>query len=176
MFQLSNIKNVASNVLDLVFTNETEDIKLCGAPVSISKVDETDRFHPPIEITFEYEVGEQTVSSEDTVEVNLYGKGNYERMCQQLNDENFAKIFDRMEVDEAFEYFYDKLNTLVIENIPRIRIKKYKNKPVWWTSELQKLKNKRDKIYKRKPKNESSLEYTESVVSFNELEAKLFDE
>jgi hypothetical protein len=83
MYQLSNIKNIASNVLDLLFVNETNDVQLCRAPAAITKVNETDRFHPPLEISFEYESG-KIASSTETIEVFSYKRGNYERMCQQM--------------------------------------------------------------------------------------------
>lgn len=75
MFQLSNIKNIASNVLDLVFVNATDDIQMCAAPVAITKVAETDVFHPQLEISFEYEVGEHAVTPNETIEIYLYKKG-----------------------------------------------------------------------------------------------------
>src|ERR1700744_4892975 len=57
MYPLSNIKNIALNVLDLVFVNEIGDVQTCSAPVAITKVKETDHFHPPLEIFFEIESG-----------------------------------------------------------------------------------------------------------------------
>ncbi len=176
MFQISNVKNVASNVLDLVFVNETDDIQLCTAPVSITKVAETDPYHPPLEISFEYEEGMHETPTDDTMEIFLYGKGNYARMCQQLDELNFAQIFDQMDVDEAFEYFYEELNSLIVQNIPKKTIRKFNNRPVWWTKELQTLKNKRDKLFKRKSKSESSLEYTQAVTKFNQLQNELYGE
>src|ERR1700744_5937041 len=97
-------------------------------------------------------------------------------MCQQLNEINFAQIFDRMDVQTAFDYFYDKLNSLILGNVPIVRVKKNNNKPKWWTKELQTKKNKRDKMYKRKPKNEMTEEYTEALNEFNELQDKLYNE
>ena len=79
-----------------------------------------------------------------------------------------------MNVESAFDYFYDLFDRLVNENIPRIHIKKNNNKPKWWTRELQKKKNKRDKMYKRKPKNEMSPEYTEALEEFNKLQDELY--
>jgi len=74
-------------VLDLVFVNETNDVQVCEAPVAITKVKETDRFHPPLDISFEYESGKIISSSTETIEVFSYRRGNYE-----LNEINFAQI------------------------------------------------------------------------------------
>lgn len=48
----------------------------------------------------------------ETMELFSYKRGNYERMSLQLNGINFAQIFDRMSIETAFDYFYDKLNSL----------------------------------------------------------------
>lgn len=174
LYQLSNEKNIASNVLDLVFVNDTEDIRSCKAPVAITRITESDRFHPPLEVSFEYQVGSKQQSTKESIEVFSYKRGNYDRMSQQINNVNFAEVFDRMDIESAFSYFYDLLQSLVCENVPRIRVKVNCNKPIWWTQELQSRKNKRDKLYKRKPKHEPSQEYEEAVKEFNELHDELY--
>lgn len=173
MFQLSNAINVASNVLDLLFVNGTDDIQSCNASVAITKLTEVDRFHPSLEISFEYHVGEALSSSSETVEVFSYKRGNYERMSQQLDEVNFAVVFDTMDVESAFDYFYELMNRLILENVPTIRIRKNNNRPKWWTREWQQKKNKRDKMYKNKPRNRTSDEYTKALKEFNELHEKL---
>ena len=132
LFQLSNAKNIASNVLDLAFVNGTEDIQACVAPVAITKINESDRFHPPLEISFEYPIGSNKPSTNKTIEVFCYKRGNYDRISQQLNAINFAQLFD------------------------------------------QSKKNKRDKLYKNKPKNRTSPEYEKAVKKFNELHDELY--
>lgn len=173
MFQLSNAKNVASNVLDLLFVNRTDDIQSCNASVAITKVDEIDVFHPPLEISYEYHIGETPSLFSETVEVYSYKKGNYERMSERLNEINFAEVFDTMDVETAFDFFYELMDRLMIENIPKIRIKTNNNRPKWWTREWQQKKNKRDKMYKRKPKNKMTDEYTQALKEFNELDDRL---
>lgn len=173
-YQLSNVKNISSNVLDLVFVNETGDVQLCEAPAAITKIRETDRFHPPLEITYEYEAGQKEGLNE-IFELFVYDRGNYAQMCDTLNGINFAEVFDKMEVEAAYDYFYDVMNDLIVKNVPRIRVKKTTN-PKWWTRELQARKNKRDKLYQRKPKNESSSEYTAALADFNELHETLYNE
>lgn len=172
-YQLSNEKNIASNVLDLLFVNGTDDIQLCNAPVAITLNTEIDKFHIPLEITFEYQVGQTLQPSTETIEVFSYKKGNYERMSQQLDAINFAQVFDKMDVESAFNYFYVLMDRLIIENIPIIHIKRNNNRPKWWTREWQQKKNKRDKMYKRKPKHETTAEYTKALKEFNELHENL---
>lgn len=83
MFQVSNIKNIASNVLDLVFVNDHQDVQVCQAPISITKLKGIVRFHPALEISFEYHPVGKPSSSNETVEVFLYNRGNYERMSKE---------------------------------------------------------------------------------------------
>lgn len=99
LFQLSNAKNIASNVLDLCFVNGTDDIQSCNAPVAITKVTEIDRFHPSLEVTFEYYVGETLSPESETIEVFSYKYGNYEQMSQQT----LLKCSIRW--TSAFDYF-----------------------------------------------------------------------
>lgn len=173
MFQLSNATNVASNVLDLVFVNGTDDVQSCNAPVAITKVDEIDVFHPPLEISYEYHIGEVLPSSSETIEVYSYKRGNFERMSQELNEVNFAEVFNTFDVESAFDYFFELINSLIVENIPKVRIRRNNNRPKWWTREWQQKKNKRDKMYKRKPKGQTTAEYTQALKEFNELDEKL---
>lgn len=175
MFQLSNIKNIASNVLDLVFVNGYEDVQTCQAPAVIAKANGIAKFHPPIEISFEYHPDVVNQPSE-TVEIQLYNKGNYDRILRQLNAIDFAHIFQDLDVEAAFDYFYSLINQLIKENVPTIRVKKNNNKPKWWTPELQRKKNRRDKTSKRRPENELTTEYVDALKEFNELQDKLHDE
>lgn len=173
MYQLSNAQNVASNVLDLLFVNGTDDVQVCTAPVAITKLNEVDKFHPSLEISYEHRIGTSPSSPINTAEIYSFKDGNYDCMSQQLEAINFAEVFDRMDIDSAFDYFYEMLNRLIIENVPTVHIRQNSNRPKWWTREWQRLKNKRNKAYKRKPKNEMTDEYTEALKNFNELDEKL---
>ncbi|XP_037033040.1 uncharacterized protein LOC119072026 [Bradysia coprophila] len=173
MFQLSNLKNISMNVLDLVFVNGTGDMHVSKAPVSVTLNTEIDHFHVPIELAFEYITVEEVRSTDDFIEVFSYKSANYERILQQLESINFAAIFDRMDVEEAFDYFFELLNRMIIENVPKVRIKRNSHRPKWWTREWQQKKNKRDKTFKRKPKNAMTSEYAEALIEFNELNERL---
>lgn len=77
-------------------------------------------------------------------------------------------------MEAAYERFTAILKTLIDENIPQKCIKINRGKPVWWTRELQSKKNRRDKLYKRQPKGQTTNEYTEALKEFNELKEKLY--
>ena len=48
-----------------------------------------------------------------------------------------------------------------------MEIKKYGNKPRWWSHQLQRLKNRRDKLFKRKSNDQ--YEYSQYVSVSNEF-------
>jgi len=58
--------------------------------------------------------------------------------------------------------FFITLTSLIENNVPRVTVKNNANKPKWWTSELQRLKNRRDKLFKQKPKGVMTDEYSGS--------------
>ena len=135
---LSNIKNIANNVLDLVFVDEPACVTVCEASAAISVP--TDAFHRPIVITVEVE--KHTAEAEIT-EIYCYNKGNYARMNQELNSFNFAHGFNSLNIDTAFELFHTILIRLINKNVPKIQIKVKANRLKWWTQQLQTLKNKK---------------------------------
>ncbi|XP_037047073.1 uncharacterized protein LOC119081902 [Bradysia coprophila] len=173
LFQLSDLKNISQNVLDLVFVNGTGDLHVCKAPVAITLNTEVDPFHVPIELAFESYPETNVHVLDDFIEVFSYKLANYENIIRQLGAINFAALFDRMDVDEAFDYFYELLNRVIVENVPKIRIRRNKNRPKWWTREWQQKKNKKKKMYKQKPKDILTLDYAKAVREFNELNERL---
>lgn len=175
LYQMSNFKNISGNVLDLVFVREFANINVCKAPIAVTEIDKTDMFHPPLEISFNAIPPEQHLASDEFIDVCCYNQGNYERLSQQLEAINFAHEFNRLNVDDAFDFYYSKLTSLIESNIPKKRIKTKKNKPIWWTSELQRLKNRRDKLFKRKPKGVITNEYTQALLDFNLLQDELYN-
>lgn len=61
------------------------------------------------------------------------------------------------------------MSTLIENNVPKVLVTSYLNKPKWWTRELQRKKNRRDKLYKRKPRGTLTVEYIDACNEFNEL-------
>lgn len=97
-------------------------------------------------------------------------------MVSQLEAVNFQHEFKIRNVDAAYEFFITTMKNLIDQNVPKVAIKKYTNKPKWWTPELQRLKNRRDKLYKRKSRVGSVIEYESAVTAFNDLNDRLYNE
>lgn len=108
--------------------------------------------------------------------VYQYSRGHYERMVHQLNAINFQHEYNIRDVDEAYEFFVHTMKTLIEQNIPKKTIRKYSNKPKWWCPELQRLKNRRDKLFKRKSGIVSTLEYDAAQKSFSDESNRRYNE
>lgn len=90
MFQLSNLKNILSNVSDLVFVNANGDLHVCKAPTAITLNTEVDKFHVPIELSFEFCHEENRhATSDDFIVVFSYKTTDYDRIEQQRNSQKF---------------------------------------------------------------------------------------
>lgn len=155
LFQLSNIVNAANNVLGLLFSNVPDCISICEDQSGIINAKQQDLSHRPYEISIDY-CGKNLMAAVET-EIFCYKKGNYERMSEQIESINFQHEFNMRNPDEAYEFFVAKLNELILNNVPKTVVKKWPNRPEWWSNELQNLKNRRDKAFKRKPKKEPRL-------------------
>lgn len=167
-YQLSNIENIANNLLDLVFVDEPARVMVCEASTAISVP--TDAFHRPLVITVAVE---KHTADAEIIEIYCYNRGNYARMNRELNSFNFAQEFNSLNVDAAYELFHTVLNRLLNENVPKIQIKVKSNRPKWWTQQLQTLKNRKNTLYKRKQVGQITDEYVNALKEFDELHGKL---
>lgn len=174
LYQLSNIENAAANVLDLVFVSDPEDFRVCRAPISVTEVNRIDKYHPPLEITLTGEVPSRI--ADDFIEIKCYKHTNCDRVIRGIESINFAHELSSMDVNSAFEYFLSVFRRLVDDNTPVRRIKSTQHKPKWWTRQLQTLKNRRDKLFKRKPKGVITEEYAAALRDFNELHDALYSQ
>lgn len=167
LFQMSNYRNSANNVLDLLFVNDPDDIVIAREQQTIIDSTQQDEYHIPIEI--DINCTENSTTNIEYSTIYRYASGNYQRMCQQLEAVNFQHEFNARDVDSAFGFFHCTLNELIEQNVPKATFKLYSNKPKWWTPELQRRKNRRDKLYKRKLNGESIDEYEIALREFNDL-------
>lgn len=174
LFQLSNIVNVANNVLDLLFSNEPSCISICEDQSGIIDARQQDASHKPYEISIEY-CSRNSIATVES-EIHCFKRGNYERMSEQIEAINFQHELNMRSPDDAYAFFIAKLNELVLNNVPKIIVERRVNRPEWWSNELQHLKNRRDKAFKRKPKGAMSDEYEKACNEFNKMNDRLENE
>ncbi|RYE24260.1 MAG: hypothetical protein EOP45_06005, partial [Sphingobacteriaceae bacterium] len=174
LYQMSNIMNDANNVLDLVFTNNAYEVNVCVDQNTIVEVAQQDQCHIPYEITLDY--CEKSSTAINSFRVNSYARGNYERMCQQLENINFAHEFNTRDTVSAYDFFQSTMKALIENNVPTVLVRNYENKPKWWTADLQRKKNRRNKLFKNKPKGVMTDEYVAACNEFDELHKRLHSE
>lgn len=150
--QYCSIENDHGNVLDLVFARGGMEVMVIEALSPLLDMSDLNIPHPSLEVRLDLDTGHSMSDLNDEyTEILIYSRGNYEKIISQLNQINFAHVFSQMNVTEAFDYFYGKLNEFITSNIPTKKVKTLK-KPKWWSKELNKLKNKRDKAWKKRDK------------------------
>lgn len=171
-FQMSNIKNKFHNVLDLVFVNDLGDVELTVDKSKIIGAIQQDVSHVPYEIAFEY-CARGTAMNIVEKEVICYKSGNYEQIINELSMVDYTNEIANRDVDSAFDFFYSTIYASVDTNVPKRMMTINLNRPEWWTKELQRLKNRRDKLFKR---NRNSAEYVNVLNKFDELSSTLFDQ
>lgn len=164
LYQVSNIENVANNVLDLIFVSDANLLNVVEDLHTVIDIDQQDTYHKPIELLIDC-ANNENVTADRNQEVYCYKNGNYQRICQKLNEVNFAHEFNLLNTESAFEYFYGIINSLICNNVPKIVISKKTNRPKWWNSELQRLKNLRNKWFKRKAMGTCSNEQYADVLN-----------
>lgn len=174
-YQLSNIENAFSNTLDLLFVDQVGDVELSEDNHNIIETSQQDVAHKPFEILFTYCQTTTTILDE-YIEIPCYKRANIERMIEELLMIDFESVFDGLDLDESHEYFSDTLIRLIHDNVPKITIKQFSNKPKWWNRDLQRMKNRRDKLFKRKSNANGISEYTQAVNEFNQLNQRLHDD
>lgn len=170
LMQISNLRNKYSNVLDLAFVNEPNDFTISEDKNSLIDLQQQDLSHVPFQIDIDY--SKKSTSNVEIVTIYQYAKGNYERLCAQLEAINFHHEFLNRDIDSAYDFFIRTLKNFIDMNIPTIQVKKYSNKPKWWTTKLQKLMNRCAKLNKRK----ETAEFEETLKEFKELRDKLYNE
>lgn len=155
-------------MLDLFFVNDSKYIKLCIDQYTLIEQSQQDVHHVPYEILFDYCKTASTHRAETQLKF-IYSRGNYQRLCQQIDNINFQHEFNVRDVNSAFDFFHRTISALIESNVPKKSITRNPNKPKWWTRELQCKKNRRDKLFKRKPKGTLTEDYAVACREFNEL-------
>ena len=142
LFQVNNIVNSHERILDLVFSDNPNE--LC-----ISKADpllNVDLYHPPLSLYFPiYESKENSyeLKDENVYEYN-FKSTDFEKLNSCLQNADWSPVYSSSNINEATLHFYSILFDLFEECIPKRKKKFINTSPLKWvTPEIQKLKNKK---------------------------------
>lgn len=105
----------------------------------------SDHDHPPLLITYEnhYNVEEAT---QPLRRLN-FNRANYIGLCNFLNNSNILDRIFHKSLEEKVSTLHEVLNEGISLFVPLTKVRLFKN--AWWNNDLQKLKNKRNKEWKR---------------------------
>lgn len=171
LYQVCNVKNDHDNVLDLVFSCDFQNILIDTPKIAVTETDRIDKAHPPIEILYDCVYVNRGVLK--TKEVYLYNRGNYAKMCRELESVNFQHEFLTRTNQESFVFLCEVLHRCVENNVPK-KIIKCNSNPKWWDRDMLRLKNRRNKAWKTRHTDEDK--YYQSLREFNERNKVLFDQ
>ncbi|XP_075163191.1 uncharacterized protein LOC142235818 [Haematobia irritans] len=155
LFQINDIFNSHGRLLDLVFVNRTFNISLesCHALTQPE-----DRYHPTIILHLAAPNLPRSRYTNSNREY-CFVKTNYTILNSLLSAVNWDDILDSNDITELASRFYSILQDCISKSVPRIIINDNSGPP-WNTRVLSKLKNQKNKMYKRFKKSGSALDFS----------------
>lgn len=161
LYQVNNVRNFMSRLLDLIFTNNYEGVSVSKCTSPLSKVDV---FHEPLDIFVSITSNIRDVPSYKNILYD-FRKTDFVSLNLFLGSVNWNTVFDDCSVDSATNFMYDILFVGFDHSVPLVYSQPPRKCPPWFTPHLKRLKNAKTKAHKR---------YCMSRVPFNyEVYARL---
>lgn len=139
--QYNRLRNYYNRILDLVFSkNMTCDVSLLLSPFV-----KEDRHHPSLHISLPLKKGAVSYFyMNKQSECFNFKKANFQRMYDLFLHTDWSTLYKTVVVDDACLIFYELLNGIFEETVPKSRIKsKRRRYPPWFNPEIiSALKNK----------------------------------
>lgn len=145
LHQICNIK--VKNQLDLIFTNVVGDYELSIANHALKKDCQHHR-----SIVLEYET-RFDVGNDNPDEFYDFRRADQTQLSSELNSINWNVVCESGGINEKVERFYTALYTAVDKCVPKRIRRKYKNK--WMTPQLARLRNQRNRAFRKLKTNYS---------------------
>lgn len=164
--QINSIFNDLGRLLDLVFTNDSFNVEVTTTQLPIVP---TDRSHPPLIITCGNKCDSRAIS--EFVPRRKFHRTDFVGFCNFPNELNIAKNILPMPLDQKIEYLHDVLNQGISLFVPFTKQKRFK-KP-WWNAALHRLKNERNKEWKRFQTTGDSTSFNRALVEFDAMNTQL---
>lgn len=144
--QVNFVKNKQGKFLDLIFSNDPDNVLLRKADVPMSRVDRN--FHEPIEFSYDVSDFDAMLPAEN---MQFYDVRNsdFGGFSNFFADAQWDHIFsDCATVDEAVDLFYEKLSDGLERFVP-VLTKKHTSHPPWYTRTVINLKNRKSRAHKK---------------------------
>jgi len=130
--QFNQVKNHSQRTLDLIFTS-IETTKVSKSEVEIV---EPDKHHPCLEVSFRY-YPPTKVNISDEPSYN-FGKADGVRLYHLLNTTDWKTLYEKKDTNEALDLFYKEVYSILDVTVPKTKIKKRNNTPIWLTADIKK--------------------------------------
>lgn len=145
--QMSDFENKFTNVLDLVYSNTPELTVVNKADFLMLPKEKSDDAHVPLVCTVE--CSPKVLPVGDTNTAFCFKKANFDLIREHLYGLDLMNTLDpTVDVNEMTSTLYGIIYNTFEKFVPRAVIRT-NNKPIWHNRELSKLKNVRNKEYKK---------------------------
>ncbi|XP_031627375.1 uncharacterized protein LOC116343467 [Contarinia nasturtii] len=168
VYQINSIRNASNGLLDLIFTNDFMNVEVSSTP-PLSSIDE--KYHPPILLSYEWHMGNVT---QEQISTQNFFKADYIAINRYLEEVNFCQQFLNKTLDQKVDILHQILNDAIDKYVP-IQTKKVKPKCPWQNKQLQSLKNKKNKEWKRSKFTGDDSNYLMALDKLTKLNTELYN-
>ncbi|KAI1522294.1 hypothetical protein PtrSN002B_012217, partial [Pyrenophora tritici-repentis] len=177
VYQVNHVRNINTNLLDLFFTNDYENVTIELVDESNALKKKIEGYHPPILATFEWH-SVNTTETPITTKAFNFKRANYSEMNAHLGNIDFSKEFDGLTIAEKVNKLHSILDDAIVKFVPIYIVKSIQKCPRK-NRELITLKNRKNKAGKRfrKTGHKPCLEWQFILASreFEKLNTELYD-
>lgn len=145
--QLCNLKNKHGNVLDLVITNIPELVSVQKADILLIPEGIEDKAHVQMVCNIETDPI-QFNSNTGGEQIYCFRRADYDMIREKLNEINITDIIYDTDLEKQVAKLYEFLHGFFDEFVPKAT-PRISNRPVWYDKQILKLKNTRNKLYKK---------------------------
>jgi len=157
--QVNKIPNVNGRLLDLIFVNDNT-----FAPVSraFPLTTPEDPHHPPLELSIEttFTTSVRANNSSERRLIFCFHKANFNLMRTRLSSIDWANLFLNLRIDDCVEALYNVLWECIHQCVPLVPVNN-SHKYSWETPLLKKLKNVKNRLFKKYKRTGSLMCYAQ---------------
>ena len=160
--QINNFTNSSGNVLDTVFTNSISDFTIELAAEKLTN--KTSIHHNILNVTYYFDTNKFN-SNQHKISVYDFDKADFHSINVEINNLTFP--IDLSDPNDLTNYFQNSLNEIIDRHVPKRMIKNL-SCPPHFNSYLRKLRNERNRFYKKYKQTNSAEHYNRwSQLSVN---------
>ncbi|XP_055381340.1 uncharacterized protein LOC129611940 [Condylostylus longicornis] len=159
--QISNTFNSSGRMLDLIFTSDWVNAFHYPIFTLLTKID---NYHPPIGFIYNYD---SPINSQPNISFGYnFSRADFVGLNNYFFTVDFETLLCNVPIDEAVKKFYDVVLHGFDMYVPKTRNKSIDSSPVWFSIELKKLRNKKNKAWRKYVKTQSSESYSTFINLF----------